>query len=109
VRRAQPRARIVCCGVPDVGVSPIFAGNRAAITELSKHDDAAARAAAARGGAAFVDLYTITHAQSATRGRFLSHDRFHPSDAGYALFAAALEPALLAAANASPERRPARG
>jgi lysophospholipase L1-like esterase len=97
VRRAQPHARIVCCGVPDVGVSPIFAESRAAITALSRRDDAAARAAAARDGATFVDLYTITHAQSATRGRFLSHDRFHPSDAGYALFAAALEPVLLAA------------
>ena len=100
VRALQPHAAIVCCGVPDVGLSPLFTGtDHDAVTRLSRANDAAIRAAARRAGADFVDLYATTQREHADVNRFLSEDRFHPSDAGYAELAAALAPALLRAAS----------
>jgi lysophospholipase L1-like esterase len=100
IRALQPHAAIVCCGVPDVGLSPLFTGaDHDAVTRLSRQNDAAIRAVALRSGAAFVDLYATTLRQHADVNRFLSDDRFHPSDAGYAELAAALEPALQRAAS----------
>jgi lysophospholipase L1-like esterase len=98
VRRAAPRARIICCGVPDVAVSPIFSDERAAVAALSAADDRAVRAAAAAAGARFVDFFTITHRAGTNGERFFSRDRFHPSDAGYALLSSELWPALRASA-----------
>jgi lysophospholipase L1-like esterase len=100
VRALQPHAAIVCCGVPDVGLSPLFTGaDHDAVARLSRANDAAIRATARRAGAQFVDLYATTLRQHADVNRFLSEDRFHPSDAGYAELAAALAPALLRAAS----------
>jgi lysophospholipase L1-like esterase len=100
VRHLQQHAAIVCCGVPDVGLSPLFTGaDHDAVTRLSRENDAAIRAIAKRAGAAFVDLYATTLREHADVNRFLSDDRFHPSDAGYTELAAALEPALLRAAS----------
>ena len=99
VRALQPHAAIVCCGVPDVGLSPLFTGaDHDAVTRLSRQNDAAIRAVAQRAGAEFVDLYATTLRQHGDVNRFLSEDRFHPSDAGYAQLADALAPALLRAA-----------
>jgi lysophospholipase L1-like esterase len=92
LRRMQslaPHAHIVCCGVPDVGASPIFSSDHAAIAKASARDNAAVRSAASRAGAAFVDLYGRSRSMHDT-ARLLSNDRFHPSDRGYALFSAAL-------------------
>ena len=98
VRALQPHAAIVCCGVPDVGTSPLFTGfERAAVALLARSDDVAVRAAAAREHAAFVDLFTATSAARGDVGRLLSDDRFHPSDAGYRELAAVLTPVLLRA------------
>jgi lysophospholipase L1-like esterase len=93
VAMLAPGARLICCGVPDVSVSPIFAGERAAVAAASLRDDRYARLAAASGGAAYVDLYGVSRAQHHA-ARFLGPDRFHPSDRGYALFADALIPVL---------------
>ena len=98
LHRAAPRVRIVCCGVPDVALSPIFADERAAIAALSAADDAAVRRAANVAGARFVDFYAVTRAQRRDEGRFFSRDRFHPSDAGYALLSTELLPVLNAVA-----------
>ncbi len=109
IHRAAPRAYVICCGVPDVAVSPIFADDRAAIAALSVADDRAVRVAASDAGARFVDFFAITHRQRSGDGRFFSRDRFHPSDAGYALLSAELWPALIAGAmrvNAAVMREP---
>lgn len=98
VRRDAPHARVICCGVPDVAVSPIFDDDRVAIRALSAADDRAVRAAARATHAAFVDFFALTQRQRYSDGRFFSRDRFHPSDAGYALLSAELWPALRAAA-----------
>jgi lysophospholipase L1-like esterase len=98
VRALQPRAAIVCCGVPDVGQSPLFTGvDHAEVATLSRAGDAAVRAIAARAGATFVDLYAATGRANVEGNRFLSDDRFHPGDTGYAVLAAVLTPALLRA------------
>jgi lysophospholipase L1-like esterase len=93
VRRAAPHAQIVAVGVPDVSISPLFADRAAAIHELAVADDRAARAAARAYGAAYVDLFAVTRSVH-DPATFLSADRFHPSDAGHALIAAAVRPAL---------------
>ncbi len=94
---AAPRARIICCGVPDVAVSPLFADEPALIGRRSAADDAAVRAGARAAGARFVDFFDLTKRRIGRDSRFFSHDRFHPSDAGYALLREALRPALSAA------------
>jgi lysophospholipase L1-like esterase len=99
-RALQPHAALLCCGVPDVGLSPLFTGaDHDAVTRLSRQNDAAIRTLAQRAGAAFVDLYATTTREHGDVNRFLSEDRFHPSDAGYAELADALAPALLRAAS----------
>jgi acyl-CoA thioesterase-1 len=75
--------------VPNVSVSPLFADHASAILELANEDDRAARAAAAAHGAAYVDLFAVTNAMH-DPARFLSADRFHPSDDGHAAIAAAV-------------------
>lgn len=98
IHALQPRAAIVCCGVPDVGMSPLFTGvDHAEVASLSRTDDAAVRAVAARAGATFVDMYAATVRARGEVNHFLSEDRFHPSDAGYAAFADVLTPPLLRA------------
>jgi lysophospholipase L1-like esterase len=98
VRALQPRAAIVCCGVPDVGLSPLFTGSdHDAVARLSREDDAAVRAAARRFRAASVDVYGATVRARDDANRFMSDDRFHPSDAGYAALAGVLAPVLLRA------------
>jgi lysophospholipase L1-like esterase len=91
--RTVPGMRIICCGVPDVSVSPIFADERAKTLATARRDDRVVRLAAHRAGAAFVDLFALTHAVHDPQ-RFLSRDRFHPSDNGYAMLATALTPVL---------------
>ncbi len=97
IRALQPHAAIVCCGVPDVGLSPLFTGvDHAEMAGLSRLDDGAVRVIAARNRATFVDLYAVT-VQRHDAGRFLSEDRFHPSDAGHAALADVLAPVLVRA------------
>lgn len=93
IAQTAPGARIVCCGVPDVSVSPIFTGDFAVIREAAMANDRAVRGAAKAAGAAFVDLFAVSRSKRDAE-RFLGRDRFHPSDAGYKLLAAALEPVL---------------
>jgi lysophospholipase L1-like esterase len=92
--RTVPGARIICCGVPDVSVSPIFADERAETLVTAQRDNHAVRTAAHAAGAAFVDLFALTHALHDPQ-RYLSRDRFHPSDTGYAMLANALTPVLV--------------
>ena len=57
----------------------------------------ASRRAAVNAGAAYVDLGRETGPTFRADARMLSSDRFHPSDAGYAVWARALLPAALSA------------
>lgn len=87
IRRAAPQAALIAIGVPDVSISPLFADHAAAVRQLARADDRAARRAAAAIGAGYVDLFTLTQ-RAHDVGGFLSQDRFHPSDDGHAQIAA---------------------
>jgi lysophospholipase L1-like esterase len=97
IARVAPGARVVCCGVPDVSISPLFADERSTIRAASVANDRAVRAAARAAGASFVDLFAASRSMREA-DRFLGRDRFHPSDAGYALLANVLSPILERAA-----------
>jgi lysophospholipase L1-like esterase len=97
ISHAAPQASVIACGVPDVAVSPLFADEPALIGRRSAADDLAVRAGARAIGARYVDFFELTKRRIGREGRFFSHDRFHPSDAGYALLREALQPALAAA------------
>lgn len=98
IRAELPTTALVLCGVPDVALSPLFTGSDGnAIARLARADDDAVRVLAHRTAAQFVDLFAATRARRADAARFLSDDRFHPSDAGHAAFAGALAPVLLRA------------
>jgi lysophospholipase L1-like esterase len=92
-----PGARIICCGVPDVSVSPLFADERNTVHSLAVNDDRAVRAEARAAGTLFVDLFAVTR-RTHDADHFLGRDRFHPSDAGYVLLQQALRPLLEQAA-----------
>jgi lysophospholipase L1-like esterase len=91
IRRTVPRAALVVLGVPDISISPLFADHAAAVHALAAADDRAVRAAAHATGAAYVDLFALTHHHS-DPATFLAADRFHPSDAGHREIAAAVVP-----------------
>jgi lysophospholipase L1-like esterase len=98
VRRVEPRAGLVVVGIPDVAISPLFAGgDRAAIHRAALADARAVRAAAASAGARYVDLFAISDRLSKDTGRYLSADQFHPSTDGYTIIADAVYPAVAAA------------
>ena len=95
LRRALPRTPVIVCGIPDLSISPIFEGNaKHAIRRLSRDDDEALRAEAARHRLAFVDVYALAQRARAHTDAFLGADDFHPSDRGHAAIAALTEPAL---------------
>jgi lysophospholipase L1-like esterase len=93
IGQLAPGTRIVCCGVPDVSVSPIFNGDHDAVRRSALRNDRSVRAAAHADGATYLDLFAITHGTRDPE-RLLGRDRFHPSDAGYVLLANALLPVL---------------
>jgi lysophospholipase L1-like esterase len=90
---AQPAAKLICCGIPDVSVSPIFARERGSIFVSAYQKNRAAGNIARGAGAAFVDLFALT-TRKHDAATFLGRDRFHPSDSGYSLLAQALTPVL---------------
>jgi lysophospholipase L1-like esterase len=98
IAHVVPAARVVCCGVPDVSISPLFADERSTVRHASVANDRAVRAAARAAGASFVDLFAASRSMR-DADRFLGRDRFHPSDAGYAILTNVLTPVLERAAS----------
>jgi len=83
IRTNAPAAKLIVFGVPDIAISPLFADfDAAAVERLSQVDDRAVRTTAARNGALFVDLFTLSKAARHNVG-FFSSDQFHPSDDGH--------------------------
>lgn len=82
VHRLWPKAALVVFGVPDVSRSPLFSGeSRRVFKDLASEDDRAARAAALRAHATFVDIFVLgEHADAA---HDFARDNFHPNDRGY--------------------------
>jgi lysophospholipase L1-like esterase len=81
-----------------MALSPLFTGiDHDEIARLSRTHDAAVRTTARLDGASFADFYAASVRSRGSVNRFLSDDRFHPSDAGHAVLASALAPVLLRA------------
>ena len=91
--------QVVVAPAPDLSVLPgVPARMRAVVRAGSAALRAAQKRAALRAGALVADVEEATSAAFAADVGLFSADRFHPSSAGYAVIAAALEPAVRAAA-----------
>ncbi len=92
--------RVVVGSCPDLGAARAFPQPLRLVAAWRGRGVAAAEdAAAATAGARVVDLGRATGPAFRADPRTLSRDRFHPSDRGYRLWAQALAPAVLAAAD----------
>jgi lysophospholipase L1-like esterase len=89
-------APVVACNVPDLSLTPDRAGEPPSYRERIVAMNAALAAAAARHGVRVVDLFTAT-AQLRARPELVWIDGYHPSAAGYEVWADLMMPAVLAA------------
>lgn len=93
VLRALPDGvPVVVLGVPDMGAIPRFAQPlRAVAGWRGRHVDAEVRRVAADSGAVYIDIAGPTGPPFRRQpGRYFAADDFHPSDAGYGLWADAV-------------------
>jgi lysophospholipase L1-like esterase len=92
VRTLPGGVPVVLLGVPDMGAIPRFAQPlRAVAGWRGRHLDAEVRRVAARTGAVYVDIAGPTGPPfRRDPGRYFAADDFHPSDAGYGLWAEAV-------------------
>ncbi len=81
-------AAVVMNLLPDLAVSPRFSGDERVLAgrQTVLFNDAL-QAAARRYGLQLVDLYTASQQDIPTHPEYVSADRYHPSDAGYARWA----------------------
>ena len=92
VRALPPGVPVVLLGVPDMGAIPRFAQPlRAVAGWRGRNLDAEVRWVAARTGAVYADIAGPTGPPFRRNpGRYFAADDFHPSDAGYGLWAEAV-------------------
>jgi lysophospholipase L1-like esterase len=92
VRALPPGVPVVLLGVPDMGAIPRFAQPLRAVTGWrGRNLDAEVRRVAATTGAIYADIAGPTGpAFRRDPGRYFAADDFHPSDAGYGLWADAV-------------------
>ncbi len=85
-------ALLVVLGVPDMGAPPRLAQPLRALAGLrGRQLDEVVRSIAAEHDAVYVDIAGMTGpTMRSDTGRFFAADRYHPSDAGYALWADAV-------------------
>ena len=99
-------AEVVIAPAPDLSVVPWVPQQlRATVRAGSRLLQEAQTHAALAAGARVADMAVGSSAGFAADPGLFSSDRFHPSSAGYAVIAAALEPAVHAAASAVLDRR----
>ena len=98
-----PADHIVLIGVPDMGAPTRLKQPLRAITGLrARRLDREVRNVAKDKGVHYVDLFHATSKPfRANPKKYLASDKYHPSDAGYALWADAIAPAVTAAAATS--------
>ena len=93
--KEKTRARIVVTNIPDISSAP-----RIPNFMRSEYQRQIARYShrleeiAQRYGATIFDIYTITHDELASHPEYFSSDGFHPSDAGYELWAEKMWPTI---------------
>jgi lysophospholipase L1-like esterase len=93
--RNNTRAAIVVTNVPDISSAPqIPAAIRAAYHQLIVGFNHKLAEIAAAHGVIVFDVYTITHEELPSHPEYFSDDGFHPSDAGYELWAERMWPTI---------------
>jgi lysophospholipase L1-like esterase len=92
VRALPAGVPVVLLGVPDMGAIPRFAQPLRAVSGWrGRHIDAEVRQVAASSGAVYADIAGPTGPSFRhDPGRYFAADDFHPSDAGYGLWAEAV-------------------
>jgi lysophospholipase L1-like esterase len=93
--KQKTRAAIVVTNLPDISSAPRIPGSmrreyQGQIEQYSRRLEEIA----ARHGVTVFDIYTITTTELASHPEYFSADGFHPSDAGYELWAEEMWPTL---------------
>ena len=93
--KEKTRARIVVTNLPDISTAPRIPGPvrreyQQQIIQFSRRLEEIA----ARHGVTVFDIYTITTQELASHPEYFSSDGFHPSDAGYEMWAQQMWPTI---------------
>ena len=93
--KEKTRARIVVTNLPDISSAPRIPGParneyQQQIVQFSRRLEEIA----SRHGVSVFDIYTITTEALAAHPEYFSSDGFHPSDAGYEMWAQQMWPAI---------------
>jgi lysophospholipase L1-like esterase len=91
-----PGAAVVLCNVPDVSLTPKYDGDPAVAADVVALN-AALTAVATRRGVPVADIYRVSREQLFGNPELISVDGFHPSAAGYEVWAEAMFPVAKAA------------
>lgn len=91
-----PGAAVVLCNVPDVSLTPKYGGDPAVAADVVALN-AELTAVATRRGVAVADIYRVSREQLFGTPGLISVDGFHPSAAGYEVWAEAMYPVVAAA------------
>jgi acyl-CoA thioesterase-1 len=93
--KEKTRAAVVVTNIPDISTAPrIPAAIRAEYHQLITQFNRKLEEIALRHGFIIFDVYTITHKQLPLHPEYFSGDGFHPSDAGYELWAEEMWPTI---------------
>ncbi|HKG79992.1 MAG TPA: SGNH/GDSL hydrolase family protein, partial [Pyrinomonadaceae bacterium] len=93
--REKTQARIVVTNLPDISSAPRIPGSmRSAYQQQIIRFSQRLEEIATRHGVTVFDIYTITHEELASHPEYFSADGFHPSDAGYELWATQMWPTV---------------
>ena len=93
--KEKTKARIVVANIPDISSAPRIPGParnqyQRQIVQFSQRLEEIA----ARHGVTVFDIYTITTQELASHPEYFSSDGFHPSDAGYEMWAQHMWPTI---------------
>ena len=93
--KEKTRARIVVTNIPDISTAPrIPASMRSEYQQQLIQFSRRLEEIAARHGVTVFDIYTITTQELASHPEYFSSDGFHPSDAGYEMWAQQMWPTI---------------
>ena len=94
--KEKTRARIVVTNLPDISSAPRIPGSmrREYQQQIAQFSRRLEEIAARYGGVTVFDIYTITTTELAAHPEYFSADGFHPSDAGYEMWAQQMWPTV---------------
>lgn len=93
--KRETRAAIVVTNLPDISSAPRIPGSmRAHYQQQIAQYSRRLEEIAARHGVVVFDIYSITTSELAAHPEYFSADGFHPSDAGYELWAQEMWPTM---------------